>query len=177
MTTQRRKKLLLFIQQNSLVSSKSKQQLVSIKSDRQKYGILYIVSQSKKAFFDLSRFFAHENHLYPISISKIGQLEQYKTKLDLYAVVEPSLEPTYVHVKVVDGATFAEMNLPRCNKQGATKQFSQGATKHTADIMILNLQREYQTVQSTIYNRLQHQKVSKVRTCYSPRSERFEKII
>ena len=49
--------------------------------------------------------------------------------------------------------------LPRCNKQGATnkvrisqgatKQFSQGATKHTADIMMLNLQREYQTAQST----------------------------
>ena len=49
--------------------------------------------------------------------------------------------------------------LPRCNKQGATnkvrisqgatKQFSQGATKHTADIMMLNLQREYQIAQST----------------------------
>ena len=71
----KKKKLLLFIQKNSLVSSKSKPQLVSIKSDRQKYGSLYIVSQSKKAFFDLSRFFAHENHLYPISISKNGQLE------------------------------------------------------------------------------------------------------
>ena len=34
----------------------------------------------------------------------------------LYAVVEPSLEPLDLDVKLVDGAAFVDMNLPRRTK-------------------------------------------------------------
>ena len=75
----------LFIQKNSIVSSKSKEQQVSITSDQQIYGSLYIDCHSRKG--DLNSFFAHKKHRYLISISKYGQLRQCKTKLDLLACV------------------------------------------------------------------------------------------
>ena len=56
------------IQKNSIASSKSKQQLVIIKSDRKTYESVYIFCQFKKG--KLNSFFANENHFYPISISK-----------------------------------------------------------------------------------------------------------
>ena len=84
----------------------------------QKNIVSSIVSSKSKQQGHLNSFF--ENHLYPISISKNGQLEQCKTKLDLlagfYAVVEPSIEPLDDDVKLVDGAVFVNMNLPRCSK-------------------------------------------------------------
>ena len=110
----------LIIQKNYIVSYKSKQQLVNIKSDRQTYGSVYIVSQSGKAFFNLNSFFAPKNHLYPISISKNEQIQQWKTKLDLlaclYAIVESSLETPDVDVKLVDWAAFVNINLPGHSK-------------------------------------------------------------
>ena len=65
-------------------------------------------------------FFGPEDHLYPISISEYGQLQQCKTKSDLlaslYLAFEPSLEPPDVDVKLVDGAAFVSMNPPSHSK-------------------------------------------------------------
>ena len=66
----------LFVQKNSIVSS-------ILKSDRRTNGNLYIVRQSKKG--KLNSIFAHENHLYRISIFRNRQSRQCKTKLHLLA--------------------------------------------------------------------------------------------
>ena len=121
----------LFIQKNHIVSSKSKRQLVSIKSDRQTCRSLFL---NIEKLFNLNSFFAHENHLYPIFISKNGHLWQCKTKLDLlaclYTVVEPLSKLPDVKVKLVDETGYVNMNLPR-------------HSKYTGNIVVLILQREY----------------------------------
>ena len=61
----------LLFQKNSIVSPKSKQLLVNIKSDHQTHGILRIVSQPRKAFFEFNSFFPRESYLYPIQFLKI----------------------------------------------------------------------------------------------------------
>ena len=67
-----KKKLPLFRQKNTLSTPKSKLKLLSLKSDCQLYASLYIASQARQA--DLSEFFSHENHVYPVSLSEYGKL-------------------------------------------------------------------------------------------------------
>lgn len=98
----------------TFVLSKWKYQLVSIKSDQKLFGRIYIACQSRKR--ELSSFLAHENHLYPISFSKYGQLQQCKINWEILVylhAVAPSLEPPGVDVRLFDGAAFVNMNPPR----------------------------------------------------------------
>ena len=66
---------------------------------------LYIGCQVRQG--DMQNFFAHENHLYPPSLSDMGQLRQ-GTKSDLLDCLEqgaPSChERTNVDESVIDGA-------------------------------------------------------------------------
>ena len=94
-----------------------------------------LVSQYRKAFRP-QQLFCSRKHLYPISISKNGHLWHCKTKLDLlaclYTVVEPLSKLPDVKVKLVDETGYVNMNLPR-------------HSKYTRNIVVLILQREYQT--------------------------------
>lgn len=74
--------LSLLCQKNSIVTSRSNQEIVSIKSDRQLYGRFYSACQSRKG--NLNSFFTHENNLYQslflnmISYGNVTQSRIYK---------------------------------------------------------------------------------------------------
>ena len=110
-----RNKLHLFRNKNSLVTSRSKNKILNLKSDCKLYSNLFIACQSREG--DLDSFFAHENHSYPVSISEYGRLRKCNSKSDflkcLDAFVSPSDEPPIVQMKVLDGAAFVNMNPPR----------------------------------------------------------------
>lgn len=53
-------------------SSRGKEKKKLVKADCQLFSNLYTVSQSGAG--DLENFFAHENHVFPVSLSEYGQL-------------------------------------------------------------------------------------------------------
>ena len=57
---------------------------------------LYTVSQSGAG--DLENFFAHENHVFPVSLSEYGQLRG-GTKSDFLDCLESIDKPTYIKQK------------------------------------------------------------------------------
>ena len=104
----------LFRQKNTLSTPKSKLKLLSLKSDCQLYASLYIVSQVRQA--DLSEFFAHENHAYPVSLSEYGKLRK-TDKSDFLNCLTEIAEPSYsapedVGMVVIDGQAFWTPGLP-----------------------------------------------------------------
>ena len=108
--------LQLFRSRNLLVTSRSKNKIVSLKSDCKLYANLFIACQSREG--DLDSFFAHENHSYPISVSESGNMvrkcnfkSDFLKCLDAYGT--PSDESPAVQIKVIDGAAFVNMNPPR----------------------------------------------------------------
>jgi len=108
-------KLHLFRNRNSVVTSRSKNKIISLKSDCKLYSNLFIACQSREG--DLDSFFAHENHAYPVSISEYGRLRKCNAKSDFLKCLDgfgtPSDEPPVVDMKVLDGAAFVNMNPPR----------------------------------------------------------------
>ena len=108
----------LFRSQNSIVTSKSKQKIVSLKSDRQLYSNLFIACQSRDG--DLDNFFAHENHAYPVSLSEYGRIRPCTSKSDLLEclakVTSCQYLPPKVDMKVIDGPALVNMNPPKGNE-------------------------------------------------------------
>ena len=108
----------LFRQKNSIVTSKSKQKIVNINSDRRLYASLYVACQSRQG--DLGNFFSHENHAYPVSISEYGKLRKCSAKSDFLKCLEDLAEPCYEHpsvdMMVIDGAAFVNINQPKSSK-------------------------------------------------------------
>ena len=104
--------LLLFRCKNTVKTTKAKQKIVSLDSERRLYASLYVASQSRQG--DLDNFFAHENHSYPVSISEYGTLRKCVNKADflkcLETVCEPLFEAPNVSAKIIDGAAFVNMN-------------------------------------------------------------------
>ena len=116
--TIKKNNLPLFSHKNSIIISKTKQKMVSLDADWRLYANLYVACQSREG--NLESFFAHENHSYPVSISEYGRLRKCSAKSDLLKcleeVVEPSFSPPGVEVKVIDGAAFVNINMPRSSK-------------------------------------------------------------
>ena len=79
---------------------------------------LYIASQARE--YDLDKFFAHENHAFPVSISEYGELCAAKDKSEftqlLHKVFEPQYEEPNVQMKVIDGTVFVHIYRPRTSK-------------------------------------------------------------
>ena len=75
----------LFSQPPSRGPSKTKQTIISLKSDCTLFSQLCIATQTRDG--DLDNFFKHENHEYPTSLSLPGQL-WFGTKSDLLACLE-----------------------------------------------------------------------------------------
>ena len=69
----------LFRHKNATVTSKSKQKIVSLNSDRCLYSDLYVACQSRVG--DLENFFSHEKLSYPVLLSEYGVFKIYKAKL------------------------------------------------------------------------------------------------
>ena len=105
--------------------SKSKQKIISLNSEKKLYANLYIACQSREG--DLDHFFAHENYIYPISISEFGKLRNCSAKSDFLqctesmvnmeceSMVNMECEAPGVSMKVLDGAAFVNMNPPRAS--------------------------------------------------------------
>ena len=53
---------------NYIVTSKSKQKIISLSSDRRLYTKLFVACQAREE--DLEKFSAHENHFFPFSLSE-----------------------------------------------------------------------------------------------------------
>ena len=79
---------------------------------------LYIASQARE--YDLNKFFAHENHAFPVSISEYGKLCAAKDKSEftqlLHKVFEPQYEEPNVQMKVIDETAFVNIYQPRISK-------------------------------------------------------------
>ncbi len=97
--------------------SRTQEQLLSMKRDRNLFSTLYIASQVRDA--DLDDFFQHENQSFPSSLSDYGKLRQ-GTKSDLLQCMEdlvPESDETCiaapeVDMVVVDGAAIVNMFKP-----------------------------------------------------------------
>ena len=85
--------LLLFRSKNTVVTSKSKQRIANLDADRRLYANLFIACQARDG--DLDNFFAHENHVYPVSLSEYGKLKKSSAKSGFLQcmnnIVKPSL--------------------------------------------------------------------------------------
>ena len=124
--------LALYHQKSSVVISTSKQKVVNLSSDCRLNSNLYIASQAREC--DLNKFFAHENHTFPISISEYGKLRAAKDKSEftqlLHKVFEPQYEEPNVQMKVIDGTVFVHIYRPRTSKLvKAFYSFSKGVDR------------------------------------------------
>ena len=108
----------MYCQKNSAVISTSKQKVVNLNSDCWLYSTLYIASQAREC--DLDEHFEHENHAFPVSISKYGKLRAAKDKSEfahlLHKVFEPQYEEPNVQIKVIDGTAFVNIYRPSASK-------------------------------------------------------------
>ena len=124
-------KLPLFREKNTLTTTKAKLQIVSLKQDCKLFASLYVSCQSRDG--DLDDFFAHENHVYPPSLSEYGRLRKCN-KADFFKCLEVQAESEAngppVTAKVVDGAALVQMTPP-----GDEKTFGDYAKSFAAKIM------------------------------------------
>ncbi len=107
----------LFKRRFPRVCSKTKQQVVSLKSDCNLFSHLYIASQYHDG--DLDEFCSHENHPWPPSLSDHGKLRLPTKKADLLSHLDSGIAtepPSNFDAKVFDGAIVH--TLP--TKQAAT---------------------------------------------------------
>ena len=75
-------------------SSKGKENIKLVKADYRLFSNLYIASQSRAG-----DFFSHENHTFPVSLSKYGKLRE-GTKSDFLHCLESLDKPTYIKPKI-----------------------------------------------------------------------------
>ena len=103
----------LFSKSSRKQQSKIKQQMKCLEMSNKLFLQLYIGCQVRQG--DMQNFFAHENHLYPPSLSDMGQLRQ-GTKSDLLDCLEQcapsSHERTNVDAMVIDGAVSVHSLKP-----------------------------------------------------------------
>ncbi|KAK3737278.1 hypothetical protein QZH41_007347 [Actinostola sp. cb2023] len=110
------------------MTSKTKQQLSSVKSDCSLFSRLYISCQTRDG--NLDEFFKHENQGCPPSLSILGKLRLPHKKSELteclQAHVQPETEmPHGIEVIIIDGAAAVNMIKPAETE----KTFSDYATK------------------------------------------------
>ena len=108
----KRNKLSLFKTQK--VSNKPKSQITTLKDDCALFSRLYIACQSREG--NLDDFFKHENHPYPPSLAKYGEMRS-GTKTDLMDILEaylyyPDTTPS-VTANILDGAMLVQMLHPK----------------------------------------------------------------
>ena len=112
--TIKKNNLSLFRHKNSIVISNRKKQVVDLVADRRLFLSLYVACQSRKS--NLESFFKHENHSYPVSISEYGELRKC-SKSDFLKCLpddeELQTNSPDVEAKIIDGAAFVNMNMPR----------------------------------------------------------------
>ena len=105
----------MFRSKNTVVASKSKQRIANLKTDCPLYADLFVACQARAG--DLENFFEHENHAYPVPLSEYGKLRKCSAKSDflqcLDDIVKPGLSPPNVEVKIIDAATFFNINKPK----------------------------------------------------------------
>ena len=113
--TLKRNDLSLFWQKHLLKMSKSNQKIATLNSERRLYANLYVPCQSREG--DLDNFFAHKNHVFPVSISEQGKLRKATSKSDFLQCMESLVDVTYdapgILMKVIDGVAFVNMNRPK----------------------------------------------------------------
>ena len=109
----RKNQMTLFSQPPSRGPSKTKQTLVSLKSDCTLFSRLYIATQTRDG--DLDNFFKHENHAYPPSLPLLGKL-RFGTKSDLVQCLKKLCtscgEAPVANVIILDGAAIINMLKP-----------------------------------------------------------------
>ena len=106
-------KLALFSTPQAKQTSRSKEQVASLKTKCTLFCRLYIACQARQCNFD--SFFEHENQACPPSISDMGQLRQ-GSKSDLMECLTKSSQPASIHLgidaKALDGAAIVHMVRP-----------------------------------------------------------------
>ena len=104
----------LFRSKNSIVTNKSKQQIVILQAERSLYGSLCAACQSRAEI--LTTFLCMKIICTLHSISEYGNLRKCLTKFDflvcLNGLAELIYDPPYVEMKVIDGVAFFKMNPP-----------------------------------------------------------------
>jgi hypothetical protein len=111
------------------MKSKAKEQLLSVKRDRNLFHTLFITCQV--CDIDLERFFQHENQVYPPSLSDSGNM-RLGSKSDILQCLENLISQTYdiqntqpnVNMLVNDGAAMVHMIKP-----GVADTFNEYASK------------------------------------------------
>ena len=115
----KRNKLSLFESLPPKASSKTAQQLSSMKNDCSLFARLCISNQTRDG--DLDEFFKHENQRCPLALSHLGKLRPPKEKFDLAeclkAYTTPKSEmPSAIDIIVIDGAAVVNMIKPGIEK-------------------------------------------------------------
>lgn len=94
-------------------SSKIKEKVAALKSDRSLFSRLFIACQSRDG--NLQEFFKHENQPFPPSLTEAGTLSSGK-KADLAKCLEKMgetiRETPEVDAKIIDGAVIVQMLRP-----------------------------------------------------------------
>ena len=114
-----RNKLSLFVK-SPKITVKGKQQLASLKGDRELFSRMYIACQTRDGRLD--EFFCHEKQAWPPSLSQDGSLYQ-GTKgdvmecLDVLVKHEASAQAPDVTCMVIDRAVAVQMLKPKTSKR------------------------------------------------------------
>ena len=115
----RKNKLPLFRQKNTVVASNKKQQAISMKERVNLFQDLYIGCKVR-ANGDLAKFFAHENHYYPPSLSEYGKLRHPSSKSDFLQCLKGVTDQQFevytrpvIDAAVIDGAPWIHLHPPR----------------------------------------------------------------
>ena len=138
-TTISKNKLALFRKRNAVKTSKTKQELVSLKSDCRLYANLYVACQVRDG--NLDEFFSHENHAYPPAISEYGRLRKCNEKSAFLKCLEeieaPKMDRPDVDCCIIDGPAFVHMHPPRSAKtygQYCEEEIPSSLTKLTSQV-------------------------------------------
>ena len=107
-------KLALFSTPQTKQTSRSKQQVASLKTNCTLFSRFYIACQARQSNID--RFFEHENQACPPSNSDMGQL-RHGSKSDLMVCLTKSSQPASIHhgidAKVMDGIAIVHYGQAR----------------------------------------------------------------
>ena len=104
----KRNDLSLFHQKRLLKMSKSKQKIATLNSERRLYENLYIACQSREGH--LYNFFAHENYVFPVSMSESKTTSKWHFLQYMESLVDVTYDAPDVSMKVIDEAAFVDMN-------------------------------------------------------------------
>ena len=116
-----RNNLSLFRAKKNKLKTKAQQHVRTLRERCQLYGHLYAACASRNV--DLTNFFAHMNHEYPVALSDNGGLLKPSSKSDTIACIQSVLpedcnqySAPSVSACIVDGAAFVHMHPPRSAK-------------------------------------------------------------